>query len=121
MAGSERCAYTRCRDIDMERPETHELKYMHFSVAVSKSRRMTIFSACNIKGAAAKTTFWLTPNTATCDCASSRAPFFRQMLDPVQFKAEVLFESPNHVCFLMCIPKSQESGRAMLRPYAYDV
>src|SRR5260364_420294 len=46
---------------------------------------------------------------------------FRQMLDPVQFKAEVLFESPNHVCFLMCIPKSQESGRAMLRPYAYDV
>src|SRR5260364_267267 len=105
----------------MERPETHELKYMHFSVAVSKSRRMPIFSACNIKGAAAKTTFWLTPNTATCDCASSRAPFFRQMLDPVQFKAEVLFESPNHVCFLMCIPKSQESGRAMLRPYAYDV
>src|SRR5260363_210493 len=68
-----------------------------------------------------ETTFWLTPNTATCDCASSRAPFFRQMLDPVQFKAEVLFESPNHVCFLMCIPKSQESGRAMLRPYAYDV
>src|SRR5260363_224693 len=103
----------------MERPETHELKYMHFSVAVSKSRRMPIFSACNIKGAAAKTTFWLTPNTATCDCASSRAPFFRQMLDPVQFKAEVLFESPNHVCFLMCIPKSQESGRAMLRPYAF--
>src|SRR5260364_304445 len=65
----------------MERPETHELKYMHFSVAVSKSRRMPIFSACNIKGAAAKTTFWLTPNTATCDCASSRAPFFRQMMD----------------------------------------
>src|SRR5260364_105171 len=36
-------------------------------------------------------------------------------------KCLILFESPNHVCFLMCIPKSQESGRAMLRPYAYDV
>ncbi len=35
--------------------ETHELKYMHFSTAVSKSRRMPIFSACNIDGTAAKT------------------------------------------------------------------
>src|SRR5260363_74893 len=32
--------------------ETHELKYMHFSTAVSKSRRMPIFSACNIEGSA---------------------------------------------------------------------
>src|SRR5260363_4997 len=35
--------------------ETHELKYMHFSTAVSKSRRMPIFSACNIEGSATKT------------------------------------------------------------------
>lgn len=35
--------------------ETHELTYMHFSAAVSKSRRMPIFSACNIDGATAKT------------------------------------------------------------------
>lgn len=35
--------------------ETHELTYMHFSAAVSKSRRMPIFSACNIDGTAAQT------------------------------------------------------------------
>lgn len=35
--------------------ETHELTYTHFSTAVSKSRRMPIFSACNIDGETAKT------------------------------------------------------------------
>lgn len=33
---------------------THVLNYTHFSTAVSKSRRMPIFSACNIDGAKAK-------------------------------------------------------------------
>lgn len=35
--------------------KTHVLEYTHFSTAVSKSRRMPIFSACNIDGSKAKT------------------------------------------------------------------
>ncbi|MFT3815703.1 MAG: DNA/RNA non-specific endonuclease [Acidovorax sp.] len=34
--------------------KTHVLDYTHFSTAVSKSRRMPIFSACNIDGSKAK-------------------------------------------------------------------
>jgi endonuclease G len=35
--------------------KTHVLDYTHFSTAVSRSRRMPIFSACNIDGSKAKT------------------------------------------------------------------
>lgn len=35
--------------------KTHVLDYTHFSTAVSKSRRMPIFSACNIDGSRART------------------------------------------------------------------
>lgn len=34
--------------------QTHVLDYVHFSAAVSRSRRLPIFSACNIDGAQAK-------------------------------------------------------------------
>lgn len=40
---------------DWKGEKTHVLAYIHFSTAVSKSRRVPIFSACNINGSAAKT------------------------------------------------------------------
>jgi endonuclease G len=45
---------TAARDaatFDWKGTKTHVLDYMHFSTAVSMSRRMPIFSACNIDGA----------------------------------------------------------------------
>src|SRR5260364_178975 len=42
----------------LKKKKTNELKYMHFSTAVSKSRRMPIFIACNIEGSATKTVFF---------------------------------------------------------------